>query len=71
MTPEQVHTDHIRATLDRLVVQGLSTDMASRGLECSTKMLRLIAEYEGAGILALGLVAGIVDGPLPITETTK
>lgn len=63
-TPEEV-TERIKATLQGMVEQGLPADKAQQAQECAGKMLGLVGEYEFAGVLALGLVGGIIDELFP------
>ena len=58
--PKEV-SEELQAALERLVAQGLPAATAERAQECAGKMFRLVAEYEEAGLVALGLVGGTMD----------
>ena len=64
MTISEEYTELIKSTLETLVEQGLEAQAAERAQECASKMLRLIAEYQEAGIIALGVVGGTVQALL-------
>jgi peptide deformylase len=47
--------------LARMKPQGLSEEMADNALECADKMFQLIEQYQGAGLVALGMVGASID----------